>query len=94
MEEAHFNEEILIIILLHTRGSTLMRTLSLLKSRQSPKQILKTLKEKLKISFEVFHGGRKILDNLSAIINVVPAFLQIRIVDWYHNYLGHPGIQN
>jgi hypothetical protein len=55
---------------------------------------LKTLKEKLKISFEVFHGGRKILDNLSAIINVVPAFLQIRIVDWYHNYLGHPGIQN
>jgi hypothetical protein len=34
MEEAHFNEEIHIIILLHTRDLPLMRTI-LLKSRQA-----------------------------------------------------------
>ena len=57
-------------------------------------QILKTLQKKdSNYHLKSFHGGGKSRELICYKEKIViPATLQIHIIDWYHNYLGHPGI--
>jgi transposase InsO family protein len=64
------------------------------ENQSKDKQMLKTLQKKdSKYHLKSFQGGGKHRDLICYNDKiVVPASQQVRIVDWYHTYLGHPGI--
>jgi hypothetical protein len=64
------------------------------ENQSKDKQMLKTLQKKdSKYHLKSFQGGGKHRDLIYYNDKiVVPDSQQVRIVDWYHTYLGHPGI--
>ena len=99
MEEAHFTEA-LRSEYYALDGNDLPETayplsyVLLGKEQSKDKRILAEIKKtKSKYKIKSFTGGGKTRDLICYNEKiVVPKSLQFRIVQWYHDYLGHPGI--
>jgi hypothetical protein len=99
MDEAHFTEELRSHLYCYAKEDLTpdvypLSYEALGKAQSKDTQMVKVLQKKhSKYYLKSFHGGGKSRE-LICYNNkiVVPASQQSQIVDWYHNYLGHPGI--
>ena len=99
LEEAHFTDELRSELYCYadeelSREDFPLSYRTIGKHQKKDKAMLKVLqKENSRYHLQSFHGGgteRELICYKDKI--VVPASLQKRVVDWYHNYLCHPGI--
>jgi hypothetical protein len=99
MKEAHFTKELRSSLYCYAKEETTPLDYPLsytaLGLRQAKdNQILRILQKKdSPYILKYFHGrgtSRELICHKDKI--VVPASQQVQIIDWYHNYLGHPGI--
>ena len=97
MEEAHFSEEHRAELYAAEPLPDDVYPLSYAvigQEQRADKQILKILKkDNSPYAIKAFTGGGKTRDLICYKDKIViPTTLQDRVVDWYHNVLGHPGI--
>jgi hypothetical protein len=99
MGKAHFTEELRSSLYCYTQedlppDAYPLSYLAIGTAQAKGKQMLKKLQLKdSPYKLQSFHGGGKSRELICYKVKIViPATLQIRFVDWYHNYLGHPGI--
>jgi len=99
LDEAHFTDELRSELYCYAQDEVSPDIFPLSyrvlgKHQAKDKQILKVLqKDNSPYHLKSFHGGgteRELICKNDKI--VVPHALQKRMVDWYHNYLCHPGI--
>jgi hypothetical protein len=99
MDEAHFTEEMRSALYCYA-GDEVPNTDYPLsykligRAQKKDEQMIKILKQKnSKYKFKSFHGGGKSRELICYNEKIViPKELQLRIVNWYHTFLGHPGI--